>query len=243
MALTLDTSLRIPATANETSAANPLAVDFTCGANAKALVVIVIYGGSTDRTGGSVTYNGVAMTDYLATVNATEVTSELWYKEDPPVGSAYSISIPNTNTRDIKAYAVSVNAAPGYTCSEDNGGGQAATSTNPYASGTYSAAGVFIVAGVGTGDNTFAPSAYTGTGLYLDDVGTWGTSAQYFVTTGAGATVLTWTEATEDDWASVCIGFAEVLAIKTSSKTGICGVCTGSFIRVPGLTRRNTGLI
>src|SRR3989304_5485768 len=125
MALTLDTQARIPVTALTTTTADPITADYTCGANAKALVVMILYAAATQRTGGAPTYNGVAMIQAESLAGVTEAVCELWYMLTPPTGAAYQISIQNDNPRTAWVYVASINAAAGYTCGLDDKIGRA----------------------------------------------------------------------------------------------------------------------
>ena len=210
MALTFDTKLRIPATALSTTTGAPTA-DFTCGANAEVLVVMIMWAGQTARTGGSPTYNGVALTEASTRQGVTETSVELWYMLAPPVGSALSVSVPNDGGRTMWVYVASGNAAAGYTCALDAVGQNATTGESPNVSITTLTANTLVFAVVATGDNLFAPSARTGTSLYEEDIAAYGSAGQYANLAGTGAQTISWTEATSDDYGAIAAAFKEVV--------------------------------
>ena len=206
MAHTYDTKVQFL-----TGATDPRAFNYTCGAGSTLLVLLIVGAGTTYRTGADPTYNGVAFTLGDKNVNL-ETFCELWYMLAPPTGSALSVSIENDNTRTIFGCAASFKAGTGYgsalrTCSKVTG-----TTVNPGGpTMTGLAAGDVIVSVIGTGDNTFAPSAQTGTIIYTYDPAAYGMSSQYYITPDTADRSLTWTEATADDWQTVVASFREVV--------------------------------
>ena len=85
------------------------------------------------------------------------------------------------------AYVASGNAGTVNGCAYDLSGTAATTGGTPTVSVTTGVAGCLIFAVVATGDNTFAPSARTGTALYEEDIAAYGAAAQYYVKSGTGA--------------------------------------------------------
>src|SRR4030042_2065518 len=211
MALSYDTKARIPATALSTTASAATA-NYTCGANAEVLVVMILYAGVTARTGGAPTYNGVALTQAESRQGVTEASCELWYMLAPPTGSAYSINVPNSGGRTMWVYVASGNAASGYTCALDDTGINATTNSNPFVTIVTTTTGCLIFAVVASGDNTFAPTTRTGTSLYEEDIAAYGGAGQYYVMAGSGSQNMSWTEATSDDYGAIAAAFKEVLA-------------------------------
>lgn len=205
MAHTYDTKVQFT-----TGSSDPTDVTYTCGSGATLLVLLIVGAGTTLRTGGNPTYNGVEMTLGDTNYNA-ETFCEFYYMLDPPTGSALTIRIQNDNARTIFGCAASFKAASGYTtqlrtCSKTSG-----TTANPGGpTMTGLATGDVIVSILGTGDNTFAPSAQTGTVLYTYDPAAYGMGSQYYITPDTADRSLTWTEATADDWQTVCTSFKEV---------------------------------
>ena len=91
---------------------DPVALTYTCGTNTKILVALVTSSTNASRPGGDPTYNGVSFTQGayaadLRVVGPAECFSEIWYMFDPPTGSAYTISCPNSGGRNIRLQAVS----------------------------------------------------------------------------------------------------------------------------------------
>jgi hypothetical protein len=87
-----DTQLRF------TGSSGPLTSPYTCGAGATVLVLGIVVGGATLRTGGAPTYNGITMTQADETTQyatSPETSVEMWYFLDPPVSAEYTISVPN----------------------------------------------------------------------------------------------------------------------------------------------------
>lgn len=224
MALSLDTQARIPATALTTTTAAASA-SYTCGANARVLVVMVLYAGVTARTGGAPTYNSVGLTQAETRQGVTEASCELWYLIDPPVSQSLTINVPNDNGRTMWVYVASGNAGAGMSVAFDDGGVNATTAASPTVTVVTTVNGCLIFAVVATGDNTFAPTARTGTSLYEEDIAAYGGAAQYLVKADSGSQAMTWTEATSDDYGAVAAAFREVtgpvnVALDTASLVG-----------------------
>jgi len=202
-----------------TGAADPTQFSYTCGSGSTVLVLLIVGAGTTLRTGGAPTYNGVAFTPGDTNYNV-ETFNELWYMLDPPTGSSYTVQIQNDNTRTIFGCVASFKAASGYTsqlraCSKTTG-----TTADPGGpTMTSLAAGDVIVSVIGTGDNTFAPSGQTGTVIYTYDPAAYGMGSQYYITPDTADRSLTWTEATADDWNTIVASFKEVAATRTISIT------------------------
>lgn len=220
MAHTLDTSAQISA-----ATTNPQSASYTCGANATLLVVSLIYANGT-RTGAP-TFNGVALTQADQTRKAAsnpEACAELWYLLAPPVGSAYTVSVPNPNGLSLEVCISSYIAQAGYSSMlEMASGGQNNASANPSVSLTTKIAGDVLVAVVASGHDTWAPSAQGGTALYNTDNGTWGGGHQYYLQAAAGLKAMSWTQAS-DDWGLVVAAFAEVRTGIVVSKAAAYGV-------------------
>lgn len=224
MAHTLDTSAQIAA-----GTSNPQSASYTCGANATLLVVSLIYANGT-RTGAP-TYNGVALIQADQTRKAAtspEACAELWYMLAPPVGSAYTVSVPNPNGLSLEVGISSYIAQAGYSSMLEMASGGQNTSANPSVSLTTKIAGDVLVAVVASGHDTWAPSAQSGTALYNTDNGSWGGGHQYYLQSSAGAKAMSWTQAS-DDWGLVVAAFAEVRTGISVSKTNAYAV-----LKTPG---------
>lgn len=175
MAHTADTNLRF------TGNSNPLTSAYTCGANAKLLVLGIVIGGSVQRGGGAPTYNGVELTQADETRqynNNPETSCELWYLTEPGVSSAYQISIPNPNSLTLHVQASSYNAPSGFTSAFDVDGGNSGLSASPSVSVMPTDDGDVVVGVLGCGQD-YAPVNQSGTELNATDNGTYSDSNQY----------------------------------------------------------------
>ena len=218
MALAYDTKARIPATALSTTTSAPTA-NYTCGANAGVLVVMICWSGQTGRTGGAPTYNGVALTEAASRQGVTETSVEMWYLLSPPTGSSLEIIVPNDGGLTMWVYVASATVASGNTCAYDASGSNASTGSNPLVNLTVVATATIVFAVVATGDNGFSPTARTGTSLYEEDIAAYGGAAQYYVKSGAGSWTMSWTEGTSDDYGAIAGAFKEVSAAKIFAGT------------------------
>jgi len=204
MAHTFDRKLRFAgATSSVTS-------DFICSVGATVLVVSVVTAGSTNRTGGNPTFNGVTLSqaDQLRKYSSPETSCELFYLLNPPTGSPYQISVPNTGTRTLYIVASSYKAASGYTSALDQQNGNTGLGANPSVSVVTTVNGDVIVGVLGDGYKT-APSGRSGQSLYETDDGNYSDNAQYYLQDGLGLWVTSWT-ISSDDWCVCVVAFKEV---------------------------------
>ena len=224
MAHTADTNLRF------TGSANPLTSAYTCGANAKLLVLGIVTGGSVQRGGGSPTYNGVSLTQADQTrqfITNPETSCELWYLVEPATGSALQISIPNPTSLTLHVQASSYNVASGFTSDLDVEGGNTGTSASPSVSVTPTVNGAVIVGVLGSGED-FIPTGQTGTELNATDNGSYADTNQYTLQAVASAIATGWTTQTygagvygggvyngDDDWCVSVAAFKETNIIVT----------------------------
>ncbi|MBK7317277.1 MBG domain-containing protein [Candidatus Villigracilis affinis] len=205
-----DTSVRF------TGNGNPLTQSYTVGSGGDLLVVSIVAGGNTARTGGAPTYNGIALTQADANRTATETVTEMWYLTNPPNGAAYNISIPNNGGLNLYATASSYFAQSGYTFALDVANGNTnGNSANPSVSVTTTANGDVIVGAMGNGGNT-APTGRSGTMLYENDNGAFSDNSQYFYQTTAGAYATSWTIGA-DDWGVVVAAFKQTILPNTTT--------------------------
>lgn len=198
---------------------SPYTFNYTCGAGSTLFVLSIVVGGTTARAGGAPTYNGVTMIQADQARQSTETFAELWYLPNPPTGSAYQVSIPNTGAVYLSPVASSYKAQSGYRSVPKTANGNNGTSTNPTGPNlTGLASGDVIIAVVGTGANTWAPTGRTGTQLYDRDDGTYGNGAQYLIKTDGNDVAMAWTFGTSDDWAICEVVFGEVLSDPTITR-------------------------
>jgi hypothetical protein len=201
MALAYGTKARLPATATVT-AANPATFTINCPENTGVLWLWIHVRTTTARSGGTPTYNGVAMTAGNAKANhggTAEANGETWYMLNPPTGSAYTISVPNAGVLNMALIAATATkSASSKAVARENYVSTPGNSTNPSATTPSLSNTCIVFAGVGNGATTWAPSGRTGTQIYDWDTGTTGHGAQY--RSGSGALAMGWTFGTSEDW-------------------------------------------
>ncbi|HSX45369.1 MAG TPA: hypothetical protein VLF39_04685, partial [Candidatus Saccharimonadales bacterium] len=227
MAHIFDTNLRF------TGATSPLASNYTCGAGSTVLVLGIVTGGSTARAGGAPTYNGVALTQAGSTQKAAaspETVVEMFYLLAPPTGSSLSISVPNTGTASLFVQASTYKSGTGISALDIATGGNN-TGTNPLVAITTGSDGCAIVAVVGSGAQTWAPSARNGTQLNDTDDGSFGDGNQYLMQSAHGAQNMGWTFGTSEDWAIVVAAFKETLVVNVNNTSA---VTESVSLNVPG---------
>jgi hypothetical protein len=194
---------------------NPRTLSHVTAAAADVLVLFIAVGSATNRSGGTPTYNGVAMTQGGTTQKAAaspEGSMEVWYLLNPPAGT-FNFSVPNAGAASIVLSSASFIPPAGKTSGFCAAGGGNGTSTNPTANVTTTDNNCLLVAGVFTGATTWAPSARTGTQLFDNDSGAVGEGSQYLLDAGtAGVKTMAWTFGTSDDWGEVVVAFKMVSA-------------------------------
>lgn len=210
---TFDTSTHQTRTRNTSG----VTFNHTCGSGTTLLTLTIVVGGTTARTGGAPTYNGVALTQADQNGQApsgAETIVELWYLLNPGTGSSYQISIPDSNNVFLTADVSSYKATSGYKTvlkTDDDNGNTSTNPTGPSLTGLVS--GDVLVAVVGSGATTWAPSARTGTQLYDVDDGSYGDGAQYLIKSDSSDMAMGWTFGTSDDWSVVEAAFTEISPI------------------------------
>jgi peptidoglycan hydrolase-like protein with peptidoglycan-binding domain len=218
-AFTLDTSAQ-SAEANT----NGLTFAFTCGANAKLLVLGIMYESASRRAGGPPTYNGVPMLPVgLQIVAAGELSAELWYLSNPVTGVAADIVIPDTATNLKRGMAASFNSgAPGAgveVFSTTN-----ADAANPSITLTPMFDGDVIVDVLGDGSNT-APTGRSQTQLFSNDEGNQSSNLQYALQANKAAITFSWTVALENV-AHIVAAFRESYGTVVTGNSKITGEST-----------------
>lgn len=197
------------------SASNPVTVSFTPVEGSTVLVLMICVGGGTDRTGGAPTFNGMTMVQAGTNQKAAaspETVVEMWYLLNPPIATK-TISIPNSGSLTLFTTIATGKAEAGKGSDLDVTNGANGTSTNPTASVTTTANGDIIFSIVGTGAQTWAPSARDGTQIFDTDNGAFGDGEQYLLQANAGAQAMGWTFGTSDDWAIVVAAFKETIRV------------------------------
>lgn len=202
MAHTFDTS------AQGVGSANPLLLSYTCGAGATVLVIGLVVKSLTARAGGNPTYNNIAMTQASTRQQAaTEVAAEIWYLLNPPTGSAYNISVPNTGGLTIRIIASSYKAASGKQSALDVANGWTGTIANPSNSVTTNVNGDAVVDILAHALNT-PETGRNQTLLYATDEGVWNSAAEYALQATAGSITFSHTIAA-DSWGQIIASFKE----------------------------------
>jgi hypothetical protein len=209
MAFTFDTNLRF------TGSSNPLTSNYTCGSGSTILVLSIVVAGSTNRTGGAPTYNGIEM-HRVDTQTATETNCEMWYCDYMTTGSAKKISIPNAGTLNLYVQASTYKGEgkaliTGFSATQNTG-------ANPSVSVTTVRDGSVIVAVLGDGYSS-APSGRTGTSLNETDNGDFSDNNQYYLQASAGSWTAGWTVSSDD----YCI-----IAVKIEDWISFSGSGTGT---------------
>lgn len=203
MALTPDTTSHATALGG---GGNSITWAHTCGAGANKLVMTIGTGASglTDRTVGTVTYNGVACTKIGSGDDGNFERHEIWRLNNPPVGSAFNIvvTLAGVGANQVAAGAISFNGAA---AAEGAPSSNNAISTNPNVTVVDSANGDIVVSGCST-DGSASTTTEAGTLVWEDeDVGADSDfNCQRQNATGAN-TVCSWTNATSAGWAAVGI--------------------------------------
>jgi hypothetical protein len=236
MAHTLGATGEYP-TSTSTSTADPVSTTFTTQSGDTVLVLGIWYAGSANRTGGDPTFNGKALTQYYQAYRAAsspETTVELWYLLAPDIGT-YTLSVPNSGAKAIKLWAASFGSATGASAYHTGAYGSN-TSTNPAVSITTTVDGCAIFGIIGSGANTWAPTAQTSTAIANRDLGNYGGGAGYYLQSTAGTFGFNYTFGTSEDWAILTVAFSETsppitgaVAISVASTLG----ADGTVVKAP----------
>ena len=221
MAFSFDTSLYF------TGTANPLTTNYTCGANAKLLVLDIgteVAVGGIGRYGGTPSYGG----RYFTNINVSagtggEAKIEMFALENPSTGAAYSTSIPNTGGIILNCHLSSYNVSSGYSVKFDSSinlttaSGLVNVSTNIITP----SAGALIVAAEGNGSSSIMVRCFPGNRItpFLDK-GACQNESQWYVTPST---------------ANVSIGFTN------GSTPGISGMVVGVWKEIAPAASRTWG--
>lgn len=222
MAHTYGGAGRLPSTGTVVST-NPVTVSLNLPAGTTVLVVSIGIQGTTARAGGNPTFNSVSLTSGIAKTNAggtPEEALETWYMLDPPTGTSYTLSIPNTGTLSLAIQYAYASAANGFTSVLDTTVNTPGNSTNPSTSMTVTDGSIWFAA-VGNGAQTWAPSAWSGTKITDWDCGAWGRGMQYGIKSGTGSQTMSWTFGTSEDWIIQGISFKEQVAATNVALTNV----------------------
>lgn len=209
---TFDTSAR-----SSLQTTNPATLSYTAGSGTTVLVVMLAHT-QASRTGGAPTYNGITMTQVDGEVlNQQEVGAEMWYLIDPPTGSAYTISVPNTGAGSIRIYGASFKAQSGYTSALDVSNTTNTDTANPSLTLTTTVNGAAVIDILADGDPD-VPTGRSHTLIGSADENQRTNEAQYALQATAGLITLSHT-IPSDDVAMIAVAFKEV-AKTTTLATG-----------------------
>jgi hypothetical protein len=196
------------------------------------LGIVVGSESSQKRTGGTPTYNGVALT--IAAGISGGTTIELWYLLNPSTGAAYQISVPNSASINLCIQASSYKAQSGYTSVLDVKSSGSGVSANPSKSVTTTANGDVIVANLYDSYDS-APTAQSGTNLNRTDNDGFSDSNQYKLQVTAGVWASSWT-ISYSAWLIGVVAFKEYvvstidLAGSAAGQSEISGKLTADLI-------------
>jgi hypothetical protein len=209
MAHTFDTKTQI------NGSTNPFTLSYTCGTGT-TLLVLSISSVASVRSGGSPTYNGITMTPIYTGITNGNYYLDMYYLVNPSTGSAYQISIPNTDSDFLVIVASSYKAQSGYTSALDVATYKAnQSSTNPTDTVTTTVNGDVIVQDVTDSQSTSANNYI----LLYSNYGA--NDYQYALQASYGSITLSWTCVT-GTWADITAAFKEVMPIV--NKVNIGGV-------------------
>lgn len=211
---TFDTSKRF------TGSTNPLITSYTCGSGATLLVLGIVVGGGTNRTGGAPTYNGISMTQVQTTqkyATSPETSCEMWYLSNPITNSVKTISVPNSGARTLYIIASSYKAAVGKTSVLENSYATTGLSANPSVNFTTFTAGDVVVDVLGDGLNT-VPTSNSNIKLFSVDDGSYSDNGQYSLQALAGNVVFSWNVGS-DDWCYIIGAWKEQSPATTTTTT------------------------
>ena len=189
---------------------NPNVLSFTCNTGAK-LLVCFLFNNDAERTGGDPTYNSLPMTDSGAGyVIHTECGISIWYLIDPPTGSAYDISFPNSGGSNIQISAACFIPAAGKTAAKDKHASATGLTDDPSLTLTSVGANALVLGGLASGDRD-VPSAGTNfTLIHTYDAGNqvWG-SERWLDAGAAGNKTVGILTVRADDWGLIGLSFIE----------------------------------
>jgi len=202
---------------------DPITVALTTQAGDSLLVCFISSATTAARTGGSPTWNGVALTQAgTAQAGSAECNSELWYMLNPALGS-YNVSVPNTGTKATRVMAAVFTGSPpalfGTPQQTGTSGANPACTINSVPIGGLAAA----VDGGGYKD---PPTGRSYTSLYENDEGVYSTNAQYGEFAVVTNVTMGWSFAGSDDVSMVMAAWCEddLALSKTATASSVFGV-------------------
>lgn len=187
MAHTYDTAVRF-------TGGSQLVQSFTTTAGVTAITLGIVTAGTTARSTGTPTFNGVSLLPVGTTPKlvSSETVSELWYlgSDGTPIDiGTYNIIVPNTGALALYCVAASFKGATAMS-GFDNFATSNTTGKNPTCTITTLSNGCAIAVVLGTSANSWNPTAQqptampAGAGNYDD--GTFGDSGAYYLAGSSG---------------------------------------------------------
>jgi len=193
------------------SAANPATLTtYNCPSGTTVLVVCIGLNSATPRAGGTLTFNSQNMTDSgqgQITQGGGETTVEVWYMLNPPTGTGYTISAPNTSTATLWLSASCYAAGVGKTSALDLSASTTGNSANGNIDISPTVNGAAIIAAITSGYRT--PPSTLNDEISTNDWGNQVFGDQYLMQGSYGLQNMAWTVTTET-WEAIAIAFKEV---------------------------------
>jgi len=204
-------------------ATDPNTVNHTCAANTRVLVVVLFVNGITTRTGGAPTYNSLPLTDsgagFVYLSGSGECGVEIWYRLNPPTGSSYTVSVPNTNTVPFDISVMSFTATAN-SAAKDSYNSSTGDSTTPSTNVVTNTNNCLMIGGLGSGDRDYATKGANYTFVHQYDAGNQVWMSEYDLDAGtAGSTAVNFTTPHSEDWGVIGIAFKEITATNTNDST------------------------
>jgi hypothetical protein len=205
------------------SAGNPITFTYEVLPGVSVLALLMKVAGATNRAGGSPTLGSTAFTVRAGVVKAAaspETSVEYWDVLNPVPGD-YTITVPNTGALTIFITMVEARGGTGVLRQVSSSNG---TSTNPTPGSVTMQDPGIVFAIVGSGAQTWNPSAQVGTIIANTDDGTHGGGEQYLLTEVPGGVTLSWTFGTSEDWGAIAVGYTELPVNQLENYKAIKGV-------------------
>jgi len=185
--------------------ANPISLTFTPGGAATGAILTIVTPGTTARTGGAPTIDGVAATAFDIRRVGVEQAVEGFYVCKAFDGSQFGFTVPNDGAVLCHIEIVMCDAGAGNASAFQSASGAADTGAgNGFSINVASAAvGDFLCARVGSGEN--APASVTQTAgsptktlTYANDHGAYSSRGDYGISDGAGTETFTYVWSGDD---------------------------------------------
>lgn len=194
--------------------------DHTPGSACTLIIVSVVVGGTTARTGGAPTIGGVTALQADIRRVGLEQAVEIWYRCAPFPETATTVVVPNAGSLTCHLEVVSATAGTGYGSSLHNASGDAwadDTADGGTVSVTSSAIGDFLYCRLGVGEGAVGSTSESSTNptkvlTYENDHGAYCSEGHYGISDAAGTEsfIYTWTN---DDGCACAGAWSTALAV------------------------------